>query len=41
MVKETGGKVTGFGGDKFDIYDEQLLATNGLIHDEMIALLGQ
>jgi len=39
IVKEAGGKVTNFSGGKFDIYGEETLASNGLIHREMISVL--
>jgi len=39
IINEAGGKVTGFKGEKYSIYNKQLLATNGKIHDEMIEIL--
>jgi len=39
ILEEAGGLVTDFGGRKIDLYGEELLATNGLIHNEMIKLL--
>jgi myo-inositol-1(or 4)-monophosphatase len=39
MVNEAGGKVSSFKGEKYSIYNKQLLATNGRIHDEMIEIL--
>ncbi|MDP2960485.1 MAG: inositol monophosphatase family protein, partial [candidate division Zixibacteria bacterium] len=39
MVKEAGGKVTNFSGNKFSIYDKDILATNGKIHNEMIEII--
>jgi len=39
MVEEAGGRVTKFNGRRFNIYEPEILATNGLIHDEMIAIL--
>lgn len=39
IVEEAGGKVTDFKGNKFSIYQHKLLATNGKIHDEMIAVI--
>ena len=35
MVKEAGGKVTDFKGNDYSVYQKQILATNGLIHDEL------
>jgi myo-inositol-1(or 4)-monophosphatase len=39
MVEEAGGKVTDFKGNYYSVYQPQLLATNGKIHDEMIAVI--
>jgi myo-inositol-1(or 4)-monophosphatase len=39
IVKEAGGKITDFSGKEFSIYGEETLATNGLIHNEMIRVL--
>ena len=39
MVKEAGGKVSNFSGNKFSIYDNDILATNDKIHNQMIELL--
>jgi myo-inositol-1(or 4)-monophosphatase len=36
MVTEAGGKVTDFQGRPFNIYSEEIVASNGLIHEEMI-----
>jgi myo-inositol-1(or 4)-monophosphatase len=36
MVTEAGGKVTDFQGGPFNVYSEEILATNGLIHQEML-----
>ena len=38
IVEEAGGKVTHFDGSKFTLDSREVLATNGLIHDEMQAL---
>ena len=35
MVKEAGGKVTDFSGNDYSVYQKQILATNGLIHEEL------
>ncbi len=40
MIKEAGGMVTTLGGDSFDIYKKEILATNSEIHREMMSLLG-
>lgn len=40
MVTEAGGRVTNHAGEPFSIYDHRLLASNGLVHDAMVELLG-
>ncbi len=39
IVEEAGGKVTDFGGNKFSPYQPHVLATNGIIHDDMLAVI--
>lgn len=39
ILKEAGGKVTDFKGKKFDIYGDEVLGTNGLIHRQMMRVL--
>jgi myo-inositol-1(or 4)-monophosphatase len=39
IVQEAGGKISTIGGDTFDIYKNEIVATNGRIHDEMLDLL--
>ena len=39
MVTEAGGKVTDFQGGPFNIYSEEILASNGLIHEEMLQVI--
>ena len=41
MVTEAGGKVTDFKGDKVDIYEKEILASNGRIHKEMERILAK
>ncbi len=41
MVKEAGGEITDFRGNPFSIYGVEALATNGLIHEEMVNILQQ
>jgi myo-inositol-1(or 4)-monophosphatase len=36
MVTEAGGRVTDFQNRPFNIYSEEILASNGLIHQEMV-----
>lgn len=39
VVEEAGGKVTDFTGKYYSVYQPNLLATNGKIHDEMLAVI--
>jgi len=39
MTTEAGGKVTDFQGQPFNIYSEEIVASNGLIHEEMIQMI--
>ena len=39
LVQEAGGKVTGMAGEKYSIYSKNILASNGLIHQDMIDVL--
>jgi len=39
MVREAGGAVSTFDGSPYDIFNNRIVASNSLIHDEMIALL--
>ncbi len=39
IVQEAGGRVTDFSGAGFSIYGKELCASNGVIHDEMLAVL--
>jgi myo-inositol-1(or 4)-monophosphatase len=39
MVTEAGGKVTDFRGGTFSIYDEEIIASNGWIHEEMLRVI--
>ena len=40
LIEEAGGRVTDFEGAPLDIYTPKVLATNGLIHDVMMRVLG-
>jgi myo-inositol-1(or 4)-monophosphatase len=40
MVQEAGGRVTDFKGNPYSPYQPHILATNGLIHDEMLDIIG-
>ena len=39
MVREAGGTVTTFDGTDYDIFNHRIVASNGLIHEEMVAML--
>jgi myo-inositol-1(or 4)-monophosphatase len=39
MVKEAGGKLTSFSGGELDIYSGEVVASNALIHEQMIDVL--
>lgn len=39
IVEEAGGKVTDFNGDYYSLYQPNLLATNGKIHDDLLLAL--
>lgn len=39
ILEEAGGRLSGFNGEEFSIYEDFCLATNGLVHDELIELL--
>lgn len=39
IVEEAGGKVTDFAGNAYSPYQPHILATNGLIHDEMLEII--
>lgn len=39
IVEEAGGRVTDFDGKKYSPYQHRILATNGKIHDEMLAII--
>jgi myo-inositol-1(or 4)-monophosphatase len=38
LVSEAGGKVTGFSGEPYKLDSREILASNGLIHDELVGL---
>ena len=41
LVREAGGTVTTFDGTPYDIFNDRIVASNGLIHDEMVAMLAR
>lgn len=41
IVEEAGGRVTTFGGGPFDIFGREVLASNGLVHGELLDVLNR
>jgi len=41
IVAEAGGMVTDFSGTRFSIHDNEILASNGKLHQPMVAILGK
>jgi myo-inositol-1(or 4)-monophosphatase len=39
IVEEAGGRITNFEGQPYSVFDKETLATNGLIHEEMLRLI--
>jgi len=39
VLKEAGGQVTTFSGDEYSIYLKEILASNSIIHDQMMEIL--
>ena len=39
IVTEAGGRMSDFKGGEFSIYGEELIASNGRIHEEMVRIL--
>jgi myo-inositol-1(or 4)-monophosphatase len=39
IVEEAGGTLSAVNGGPFDLYDHQILASNGLIHNELVQLI--
>jgi len=39
IVQEAGGRITDFNNQEFSIFGSEILATNGLIHDQMVEVL--
>jgi myo-inositol-1(or 4)-monophosphatase len=39
ICEEAGGLVTDFRGNKSDLYEPRVLASNGRIHDEMVKVM--
>lgn len=41
LVEEAGGRVTNHGGEAYSVYDHLIVASNGLVHGEMLEVLGR
>ncbi len=41
IVEEAGGKVTQYDGNKFNVFDSTILATNGLIHGQIMEVINK
>jgi myo-inositol-1(or 4)-monophosphatase len=41
LVREAGGRVTGYRGEAADIRSGRIVATNGIIHPEVLAVLAE
>lgn len=41
ILAEAGGRISDFSGEPYSIYGKELLVSNGLIHEEMIAVLSK
>ena len=39
ILEEAGGRITDFSGGPFSVYGKQIIASNGRIHDQMVAVL--
>lgn len=39
MVREAGGRVSDYGGDELNLFKGEVLATNGLVHDQLMTML--
>ncbi len=41
ITTEAGGKVTGFNGGRYSVYQKDIVLSNGIIHDEMLGVIGR
>lgn len=39
ILQEAGGKLSNFKGEKYSIYGKEILATNGLVHSQMLSII--
>lgn len=40
LIKEAGGRVTNMAGENYSIYSDNILVSNGLVHRDMVNILG-
>ena len=40
LIQEAGGRVTNMAGENYSIYSDNILASNGLVHRDMVKILG-
>jgi myo-inositol-1(or 4)-monophosphatase len=40
IVREAGGVITGFKGEEYSIYGDEIVASNGMIHEKILDVLG-
>ena len=41
IAKQAGAKISKMNGDEYSIYDDQILVTNGIIHDMMVETINK
>jgi myo-inositol-1(or 4)-monophosphatase len=41
IIEEAGGRVSNFKGEPYSVYHKETLATNGLIHEQMLSIIGK
>ena len=41
IAKQAGAKISKMNGDEYSIYDDQILVTNGIIHDKMVETINK
>ena len=39
LVEEAGGRVTNYSGDRYSVYDHRIVASNGVLHGEMLDII--
>ena len=41
IAKQAGAQISRMNGDEYSIYDDQILVTNGIIHEDMLGLMNK